>query len=158
MSKGPLGITAAIAAVALAGCGSSGSSSGPSLGAFKSGFQAQKASFTSIGADLQTAITSAGSDSASKIATEFTALASRTTAAAAALRSLKPPAKYQADVGTLAGGFDSVAADMTAVSDAAQKNDATAAKNAAAKLLTDSNTVHTADLKISRELGLKSTG
>jgi hypothetical protein len=149
-------MVAAIAAAALAGCGgsSSNSSSGPSLSAFKSGFQAQKASFTALGNDLTTTITSASSTTPSKIASEFNALASRTTHASAALRTLKPPAKYQPDVNRLAAGFDSIAADMTAVSTAAQNNDATAARTAAAKLVTDSATVHNADLKLSRELGL----
>jgi hypothetical protein len=160
MSKGPMTITAAIVAAALAGCGgsSSNSSSGPSLSTFKSGFQAQKASFTAIGTDLQTAIANASSTSPSKIATEFSSLASRTTQAASALRALKPPAKYQTEVGQLAAGFDAISADMTAVSTAAKHNDPTAARTAAAKLVTDSATIHNADLKLTHELGLPVTG
>jgi hypothetical protein len=153
-------ITAAIAAAALAGCGgsSSNSSSGPSLSAFKTGFQAQKASFTTIGTDLQTAITTASSSSSSKIASEFSSLASRTTQAAAAIRTLKPPAKYQSEVGLLAAGFDTVAADLTAVSTAAKNNNVNAARTAAAKLVADSATIHNADLKLTHELGLPVTG
>lgn len=154
--------TAAVAAtaLALAGCGggSSNSSSGGSLSAFKSGFQAQKHTFTQIGQDLQVAISTASGTSPSKIATEFTALASRTTQAATALRSLKPPANYQSEVNQLVSGFGSVAADLTAVSAAAQKNDATAAHAAAIKLVADSTTVHNADLKLTRELGLPVSG
>jgi membrane protein required for beta-lactamase induction len=74
------------------------------------------------------------------------------------VRALKPPAKYQAEVSQLAGGFDSVAADMTAVSTAAKNNDAKAAQTAAKKLVTDSATVHNADLKLTQALGLKATG
>ncbi len=74
------------------------------------------------------------------------------------MRALKPPAKYQAEVSRLAAGFDSVAADMAAVSTAAKQNDSKAAQTAAAKLVTDSATVHNTDLKLTQDLGLKTTG
>jgi hypothetical protein len=145
------------AAIALAGCGGS-SSSGPSLSAFKSGFQAQRVSFTKLGADLEKAITTAPSTTSSAIATEFTSLASRTKQTAAALRTLKPPAKYSATVNRLASGFDMVTADMLAIAAAATKNDAADARAAATKLVTDSATVHTNDLALTDELGLPVTG
>ena len=157
MSKRSITTIAATTAVALAGCGGS-SSSGPSLSAFKSGFQAQKTTFTQLGSDLQKAITSAPSTSASAIATEFTSLATRTTAAAAALRTLRPPSKFSSQVSALATGFDSVAADMKSIATAATSNDASGAKTAAAKLVTDSATVHTDDLTLSRALGLRTSG
>lgn len=148
---------AAVTTVALAGCGGS-SSSGPSLSTFKTGFRAQRQSFTQLGADLQKAIVSAPSTSASTIVTEFTSLSTRTTAAAAALRTLKPPAKYSSQVSALATGFDSVAADMKSIAAAGSKNDTNAAKAAATKLLTDSATVHTDDLTLTRALGLPTNG
>ncbi len=157
MSRRSITMIAALGAVALAGCGGS-SSSGPSLSAFKSGFKAQRQSFTKLGTDLEKAISSAPSTSATTIATEFTSLATRTTAAAAALRTLKPPARFSAQVGALATGFDGVASDMNAISTAATKNDANGAKSAAAKLVTDSATVHTDDLTLTRALGLSTTG
>jgi hypothetical protein len=148
---------AAVTMVVLTGCGSS-SSSGPSLSAFKTGFKAQRQSFTKLGADLEKAISSAPTTPASAIATEFTSLAARTTAAAAALRTLKPPAKFSSQVSALANGFDSVSADMKSISTAATKNDASGAKSAAGKLVTDSATVHTDDLTLTRALGLSTTG
>jgi len=153
-------LAAAIAAAALAGCGgsSSNSSSGPSLSAFKSGWQAQKASFAAIGTDLQTAIATASTTSAPKIASEFASLGSRMTHAASALRALKPPARYQTRVGQLAAAFDAVSGDMTAVSTAANHNDVTAARTAAAKLVTDWATIHAADLVLSHEFGFPVTG
>jgi len=160
MSKGLMTAVAAIAAVVLVGCGGSSSNSrnSSSPSAFTSAFRAQSQSFTALGNDLQTAIATASTTSSSKIASEFRSLASRTTQAAAALRALKPPAKYQADVLQLAAGFDTVAADMTAVSAASKKHDRTAARTVAAKLVTDSDTIRAADLKLTHELGLPTTG
>jgi hypothetical protein len=161
MSKALITTVATIAAIALAGCGGSRSSSSittPGLSALKSGFQAQSRSVTALGTDLQTAIATASTTSQSKIAVEFSALASRATKAAAALRALNPPAKYGAEVRELAAGFDGVAGDMTAVSAAAKKNDATEARSAAAKLVNDWETVQVPDLKLTRDLGLPVTG
>jgi hypothetical protein len=157
MPKRSITTLAVLAAVALAGCGGS-SSSGPSLSAFKSAFHARRLSFNRVGADLQKAIASAPSTSASAIATEFKSLATRTTAQAAALRVLKPPAKFSSQVSALATGFDGVAADMKSIATAATNNDATGAKSAATKLVTDSATVHTDDLTLTRALGLPTTG
>jgi hypothetical protein len=159
MSKLPITTVAAVAAVALAGCGgSSSNSSANSLSAFKSGFQSQKASFSKLGTDLQQAIATAPKSSNTTIAGEFSSLATRTTAAATALRTLKPPAKYSAEVSSLASGFDAVAADLSAVSTAATNNDGSAAKTASTKLVTDSTTVHAADLALTHQLGLPVTG
>jgi hypothetical protein len=147
------------AAVALAGCGSSSSnSSGPSLSAFKTGFEAQKTSFNQLGADLQKAISTAPSSSNSQIASEFASLATRTTAQSAALRKLKPPAKYSAALSQLASGFDTVAGDMQAISLDSTNNDAIAVKPAAVKLITDSAAVKAADLSLTHRLGLPTTG
>jgi hypothetical protein len=158
-------VVAAVAALTIAGCGgsssnssSSSSSSGPSLSAFKTGFQSQKATFSKIGTDLQQAITGASTSSNKSISSVFSALAARTTAAAAALRTLKPPAKYTAQVSSLASGFDTVASDLTAVANAAANSDASAAKTAATKLVTDSAAVHSADLALTHALGLPPTG
>jgi hypothetical protein len=155
-----IGAVAAVAAVALAGCGgsnSSSSSSAPSLSAFKTGFESQKATFTKIGTDLQSAIATAPKSSNTAIESEFSSLATRTTQAAAALRTLKPPARYSATVSALASGFDAVAADMSAVADAAKSGNAPAAKAAAKKLVIDTTTVHSNDLSLTRRLGLPTT-
>ena len=52
--------------------------------------------------------------------------------------------QVQSQVSALATGFDAVAADMTAVSTAAKNDMRTRPRTAAAKLVTDSATIHTA--------------
>jgi hypothetical protein len=150
---------AAAVAFAIAGCGgSSSNSSGASLSAFKSGFQSQKHTFSALGVDLRNTLLSVKGQSNATIASEFSSLASRATASAKALRTLKPPAKYSAQLTQLASGFDTVAADLQSLSSAAAKDDIPSARQAIEKIGTDSKTVHSADLALSQALGLPTTG
>src|ERR1700722_3570002 len=105
--------TAALAALMLAGCGSSGNSSSstssaagstsasststsaPSASTFKSGFSTDRVKFRKLGLDLQKEITTAQTKTDAQLATEIGALAVRAKQQAALLSQLSPPAKYQ---------------------------------------------------------------
>jgi hypothetical protein len=139
-----------VAALAIAGCGSSG----PSLSSFKSGYQKQKAQFTSLGTDLGTAITSAQSKTDAQIATEFSALSSRTSQTALQLQKLNPPSKYKQQLNALIGDFNVVAADLASIASAGTAHNASAAKSAAEKLVSDAAKVKAADRSLTASLGL----
>jgi hypothetical protein len=146
-----IGTIAVTAVVALSGCGGS---SAPSLSKFKSGYAADKTAFSQLGTDLASAITSAPKESNSTLATAFASLSTRATQQADNLRKLDPPSKYKDELNSLAASFDTIAGDLKAVSTAATKADATAAKSAAEKLVKDSVALKATDTKLTQQLGL----
>ena len=146
-----------IAALAMAGCGSS-SPAQPSLSAFKSGFKAEKVAFRQLGLDLQKAITGAKAKTDAQLATEIGALSARSSQQASRLAKLKPPVKFKALLTQLVRGFRAVSADLTAIAAAAVKHDGPAARTATKTLLADAATVKTADDAITKGLGLLVTG
>lgn len=152
MSRGHLIAAAAALAVLAAGCGSS--SSGPSLSAFKSGFATEKATFRQLGTDLVTEITAAPHKSNAQIATDFSALSTRATVQAAALRGLKPPSKYKPQLNTLATDFDTVSADLKAISGSATSGDVSGARSQTTTLGQDSAKLKSVDVALSTALGL----
>ncbi len=161
----------ALAALSLSACGSSSSSSSsqtssppkasapatPSPGAFKTGFAKDKAQFTKLGNDLGAAIQAAPKKSNSQLASQFDALAARTTQQQAALRQLNPPAQYKAKLDELTADFGPVAKDMKAISAAARSNSASGARTAAARLVKDSAALKAADVALSTALGIPVT-
>jgi hypothetical protein len=146
-----------IAALALVGCGSS-SPAQPSVSAFKSGFQAEKAAFRQLGFDLQKTITGAKAKTDAQLATEISALSGRASQQAAQLAKLKPPAKFKASLTQLVGGFTAVSRDLTSIAAAAVKHSGAAAKTATESLLADATKVKTADDAITKGLGLPAAG
>jgi hypothetical protein len=146
-----------IAALALAGCGSS-SPGQPSLSAFKSGFQAEKAAFRQLGLDLQKTITGAKAKTDAELATEIGALSGRASQQASQLAKLNPPAKFKTSLTHLVAGFRSVSTDLTSISTAAVKHNGPAAKTATETLLADAAKVKTADDAITKGLGLPASG
>ena len=151
MNTKPVVTGAITLALAVAGCGAS---SPPSLSAFKADFKTNKASFRQLALDLQKAITGARAKTDAQLATEIGALASRASAQASAIAKLNPPAKYKIDAHHLAAGFRAVATDLSAISHAAVKHDAAAAKTATVTLLHDAAKVKTSDDAITKGLGL----
>ena len=107
-----------IAALALAGCGSS-SPARPSLSAFKSGFQSEKAAFRQLGLDLQRTITGAKAKTDAQLATEIGALSGRASQQASQLVKLKPPAQFKRSLTHLVAGFRAVSTDLTSIAAAA---------------------------------------
>ncbi len=138
------------ALVALAGCGSSG----PSLSAFKSGFQTEKAQFQQLGRDLQSALGAAKGQTDVQLASEFTGLAGRASQQAASLRTLNPPSKYKSQRDQLAADFDTVAADLRAIAAAATGHNGPAARSATLKLVSDAGSLKSVDSSLSSSLGL----
>jgi hypothetical protein len=124
------------------------------LSRFKSGFAADKAQFRALGSDLGTAITTANHKTNGQIASEFGALAARATQSGVQLRKLNAPPQYKGQVSKLASAFDSVAADLTAISRDATVGNATGAQQATVTLLRHATVLKSLDVKLSSELGL----
>ncbi len=146
-----------IAALALAGCGSS-SPAPPSASTFKSGFRTEKTAFRQLGLDLQHAITGAKAKTDAQLATELSALSGRAAQQASRLAKLNPPAKFTTSLMQLTGGFQAVSADLKLIAAAAVKHDGGAAKTATETLLADAAKVKTADDAITKGLGLPAAG
>lgn len=142
-----------IAALALAGCGSS-SPAQPSLSVFKSGFRSEKVVFRQLGLDLQRTIVGAKAKTDTQLATEIGALSGRTSQQASRLAKLKPPAKFKTPLQQMVGGFRAVSADLKLIATAAVKHDGAAAKSATETLLADSAKVKSADDALTKGLGL----
>jgi hypothetical protein len=180
MSKRTVACAAAAIGVALAGCGggsstsssvaavtsssataaagaastsTSSSTSGPAD--FKTGFAASKATFKKLGADLASDVEHANTKTDAQIATEFGALATRARQQATDLSRLTVPATYQTPITALITGFNSVAADLTAISRAGVSHSVKSAETATKKLLADAAKVKAADNAVSKGLGCR---
>ena len=143
-----------LAALALAGCGSSG----PSLSAFKSGFAKDRTQFRQLGTDLATEITHASTKTDAQLATELGSLSSRARQQASQLSQLNPPSEYKHQLDSLVSAFHTVAADLQQISTAATKNDATTAKAYTVKLLGAAAKVKVGDTALSSALHLPAAG
>ncbi len=142
------------AAVAVAGCGSGTSSSSAGQVDFKTGLAASQKAFRKLGTDIAKDITGAGAKSDSELATEFTELATRAEQQASQLAAMKAPAKYTKRMTSLVAGFHAIKGDLSTISTAATKHDASSAEAATRALLTDAAKVKTADTSLSKALGL----
>ena len=137
-------LTAALTAIAIAGCGSSA----PSLSAFKSGFEADRAQFRKLGQDLEATIGDAKNKTDAQLAAELEPLATRARQQGAQLAELKPPASYKTNLNKLITGFDAMAVDLKRIAAAATQNNAQAASTATRALVADATTIKAADLAI----------
>jgi hypothetical protein len=144
-------VVATLSALAITACGSSA----PSLTAFKSGFEIDRAQFRKLGQDLETTVGGAGNKTDAQLAAELQPLAARAREQAAQLAKLQPPASYKANLDKLVNGFDAIAVDLTRIAAAATTNDAQAADAATRALVADATTVKTADLAIANRLAAK---
>ncbi|MFZ0041061.1 MAG: hypothetical protein WAK93_07130 [Solirubrobacteraceae bacterium] len=156
VNQGKLICAAVALCLALAACGgsSSSSSSTASLSAFKSKFATDQTQFRQFGTQLGSSIAAAGSKTDATLASEFAKLSSTAKSQATALSNLNPPAKYKPTVDRLASAFNAIAADLSSISSAASKHDASAAETATKKLVGDAATVKSADTALSKPLGL----
>ena len=132
-----------------------GGATGPSLSAFKAGYNAARVSATQFGADLGRAIQTAPQRTNSELATEFQQLSTRATREATQLRRLDPPAKYRTQLGQVIAGFGTVRSDLHAISVAASAGDVTSARNGAVKLVNDVAHTRTLDRALTAKLGLR---
>jgi hypothetical protein len=142
------------ASVAAAGCGSSKSSSSTSHVDFKTGFATSQKTFRTLGTDIAKDITGAGTKTDAELAKQFRGLATRANQQASQLAALTTPARYTKRVTTLVAGFHALKADLSKISTAATKHDASSAAAATRALLTDAAKIKTADTSLSKDLGL----
>jgi hypothetical protein len=148
-----------VVGLALAGCGSGKSSSTTtSQVAFKAGFATSQKEFRKLGTDLAKDITGAGARTDAELAKEFNRLATRASQQADQLAALHAPAKYATRVSSLVAGFHGMKADLSKISTAATNHDASSAEAATRQLLTDAAKIKTADVSLSKDLGLPQAG
>lgn len=152
--------TVAIAAtvIVLSGCGGSSSSSSSSsatttaasssqtsqtsqtsesAGQFKAAIAAVIGQFKSASQATGVALQQAGSKSDAQLSTIFQQLDSQWSAALDKLKTIQPPPQLTAAFERLKLQVSNVKADLSAIVTAAQNHDATAAKNATSKLVSD---------------------
>lgn len=141
-------LAAGLTTIALAGCGSSA----PSLSAFRSGFETDRAQFRRLGEDLQATVGGAQTKTNTQLAAELEPLAASARHQAAQLAKLKPPASYKANLDKLVSGFDAVAVDLKRIAESATAGDAQAAGAATRSLVADATKVKAADLAIADAL------
>lgn len=154
ISGRPVCALAVAASIAVAGCGSGKASSSTSRVDFKTGFAAGHKEFAALATGIAKDLTSAGSKTDAQLAKEFGGLATSADQQASQLADLTPPAKYAKRMGTLVTGFHALKADLSTISTAATKHNATSAETAARALLTDAAKIKTADTSLSKDLGL----
>lgn len=146
------------AGIAAAGCGSNGKSSTTSQVSFKSGFATSQRDFRALGTDIAKDITGAGKKTDAAIAAEFDKLATRAGQQAAQLDSLHVPARYKNQVAKLFTGFHAIKNDLSNIATAATHHNASNAEAATRELLRDAAMIKTADVALSKALGLPAPG
>jgi hypothetical protein len=146
------------AGIATAGCGSSGKSSTTSQVSFKSGFATTQREFRQLGTEIAKDINGAANKTDAELANEFTALAKRTDQQATQVDALGAPAQYEKPVARMSAGLHALKGDLSKISTAASHHDASSAEAATRALLGDAATVKTADVALSKALGLPAPG
>lgn len=155
ISRRLLCAAAMVVGLGLAGCGSSKpSSTTASQVAFKAGFATSQKEFRKLGTDLAKDITGAGARTDAELAKEFNRLATRAGQQADQLAALHAPAKYATRVSSLVAGFHGMKGDLAKIATAATNHDASSAEAATRQLLTDAAKIKTADVSLSKALGL----
>jgi hypothetical protein len=143
-----------LAGIAAAGCGSSHTSTTTSQVSFKTGFATSQKEFRQLGTDIAKDITGAGNKTDAALAAEFGTLTKRADQQATQLAALHVPAKLKQQVARMVAGFHAVKGDLSKISTAAVHHDAASAETATRALLAHAATVKTADVALSKALGL----
>ncbi len=138
-----LPLAALLAAAALIGCGSSGSSQ-PSASDAKAAYAPLRVQIVAIGGSIGAAITAANRETDVQLESAFSALAARGRAAVARLDSLKVPDSLVAKRDALRDAIDKGTGDLSDIATAARAHDAAAARTAAEQLVSDSQQIGTA--------------
>jgi hypothetical protein len=144
-------VVLAIAAIAVAGCGSS--SSGPSKTDFNTGYKPLNAEILAIGNGVGTTIQSAKNKSDVVLATTFEALATRLDQVKTKLGGLKAPDDYKSDVAALDKAVGTVSADLHSIASAAKGHDIAGARTATQKLVTDAPALRDARRALAQKTG-----
>jgi hypothetical protein len=111
----------------------------------------------SLSEEVGTAVNTARGKSDAQLATQFASLGERTQEVRGDLDELDPPEEYQDLTERLSKAIDVVATDLTEIGEAADANDATAARAQAVELGRHSVEVRTARRELARRTGAKVT-
>jgi hypothetical protein len=145
--------TAAIATLVLvSACG--GSSSNKST-RFKSGYESTADQLKQVSHDIGIEIQQASKQTDAQVVAAFRGLASRWQTHLSQLQTLKPPSNLAAEFNTVTGAAGRVEADLNGIVAAGRTHSASAARQAAASLVSDVLTAKAASTKITTKLGNK---
>lgn len=141
-----------LAAVALL-CGCGGSSD--TTATFKSGYNSLRAPLNQTGDQIGAEINQASKQTDAQVEQAFRGLAQRFQTQVSGLQKLKPPASVAADWNKVLNAASRLEADLNAIASAAATHSATAAKQAGASLVQDTQALDSAVAPVKSKLGLK---
>lgn len=148
--------TAALVAIALAGCGSSGSkTSSDETATFKAGLSPVVNKLRETAQGMARAIQQAPSQNDAHIAESFGRIASAWQSQLSELETLKPPSTLAAYFNALSDSARRVEADLNAIIAAAHTSSTPGAEQASATLVTDILGAKAASTKLTDKLGVK---
>ncbi len=137
-----LTVSLVLAAVPLAGCGSSSSGGGSASPAdARSAYAPVKTELSGLGDAIGNAVGGAAKQTDAALATQFGALATRGHAMVASLNALKLPSSLTTSAHALSDAVASGTSDLTAISSASKAHDKAAVSTAARKLFADSEKI-----------------
>lgn len=141
-------LAALIAALVLVACG--GGDDETTVAEFRKEYAPISATVRGLGEDVGQAVTSAKDKTDAMISAEFSELAERTKSAAEELAGEELPddPTIESTRDTLVSGLNKGAADLEAISAAAEANDGPAAKAATERLVADSATIRDSRAKL----------
>jgi hypothetical protein len=135
----------------LAGCGSSSSSSDSAAGA-QTAYAPVKAELLALGTAIGAAVTGAPKQTDATLATQFDSLAARASTQIDKLQAIEVPSSAQAAATKLHDALTKATGDLSDIATAAKAHDASAARIAAEKLVTDSAAVKSARTAFEQQL------
>lgn len=138
----------------LSGCGGSSSSSNQ-MATFKKGYEAMSARLTTAGETVGGTLKQARSKSDAQLNAAFRSLASRWQTELSEVETLQPPSSLKADFNTVTSAGSRVESDLTALVDASATRNESAGAQAYVSLLTDFQTIRTADAALKHALAAK---
>ena len=140
-------VLAAVAALALAGCG------GDQRDSFRSDYRSLDAQIGTLGEQVGDTITGAATKTNGQLSARFDALARRARDLVNRLDDTDPPANLTAARNRLARALRGIARDLRALSDAAASGDGGTARSATLRIAVDSPAVRNARAALSGALG-----
>jgi hypothetical protein len=143
-------VLALAVAVPLAGCG--GGSSSSSAADARAAYAPVKVQLLAIGKAVGAAVSGAPKQTDATLATQFDSLATRVRAQIERLQAIKLPSSVQTAAANLHDALTKAAGDLSDIATAAEAHDASAARIAAERLVTDSAAVKSARTTFEQEL------
>jgi hypothetical protein len=130
-----------------------GGSSNNQTASFKSGYNSAANQLKQVSHDIGVEIQQASKQTDAQVVAAFRGLASRWQTHLSQLQTLKPPSNLAADFNTVTGAAGRVEADLSGIVAAGRTHSASAARQAAASLVSDVLTAKSASVKITNKLG-----